>query len=564
MLQKLKLPTIFKTQVQWIEKKQTTILSAAIIITLANIMSSVAGLIRERLLISYFFDTVESRQALEAFQIAFQLPDALFQLMVLGAVSAAFIPIFSQLKKSSDQEAFQMTNSVMTWTIIGFTFIGLIIFTFADQLNLWRTGDQFTADQLIIASQLTRIFLLAQLFFAISNFISGMLQAQQRFILPAIAPIFYNLGIIGGVAVFYSQFGIYSAGIGVLLGAIIHMSIQLPLAVHLGYRFHPSLDLKAPGVKTLFKLMPPRMASYAINEVQNLSLAFFATSMGNLSFLVIRLAMRLMVIPIRLFGVPIGQASLAFLAAETNPENLPKFRSLLIQSLNQVSFVALPATILLLILRVPIVRLVFGTSNLPWETTLATAKILAIITISITAQALIQIVIRAFHALNDTKTPFYVTLITVLIYLLGTSFFVFLTPYGFIGIAIMISLTAIAEFLIAIWLLHKKSKQIIVKDLYFPQFKMMIAAFLMAIFLYLPFRILDQIIFETSRTIELIALTVVTSTIGLLAYIYFASLLNVQELQYLSKTISSLSKWKKTLSKSPEIITDTNPDEGIL
>lgn len=562
MLQRIKLPKLFQNQTRWLERQQTTILSAALIITLANILSSIAGLVRERLLISYFFDTPDSRQALEAFQIAFQLPDTLFQLMVLGAVTASFIPIFSQLKKKDDAAAFAMTNSVMTWILLVFTLVGSVIFVFAEQLNSWRTGAQFTPEQLVIASQLTRMFLVAQLFFAVSNFLSGMLQAQQRFIIPAIAPIVYNLGIIAGVVLFYSRFGIYAAGLGVLLGAILHMLMQVPLAWQLGFRFHFSLNWRVPGVKKLFSLMPPRVASYAVSEVQTLSLAFFATSMGNLSFLMIRLAMRLMVIPIRLFGVPIGQASLAFLAAETDQESVPKFRSLLIQSLNQVTFVALPASILLLILRIPIVRLVFGTSNLPWETTLATGKVLAILALSITAQALVQTLVRAFHALNDTKTPFYITAATVLAYFVGSAFFVFFTPYGFLGIATMVSVSALLEFALCLWFIHRKTGQIMTKQLLVPQVKMVGAAFLMAIFLYLPFRILDEVVFETSRTVELIALTITTATIGMLAYLYFASLFNVHELQLLSKAFSSLSRWRGTLSKSPEIIVEPS-DEGV-
>lgn len=563
MLRRLKLPTIFQSQAKWLERSQTTILSAALIITFANILSSVAGLVRERLLISYFFDTLESRQALEAFQIAFQLPDTLFQLMVLGAVTASFIPIFSQLRKKSEQEAYAMSNVVMSWILLGFIIASSLLFLFSYPLNAWRTGHQFTAQQLQIASQLTRLFLVAQLFFAFSNFLSGMLQAQRRFVIPALAPIIYNLGIILGVIFLTASFGIYAAGIGVLIGAICHMLIQLPFAYRLGFRFRPSLNWRLPGVMKLFKLMPPRIATYAVNEVQTLSLAFFATTMGNLSFLMIRLAMRLMILPIRLFGVPIGQASLAFLAAETSEADLARFRSLLIQSLNQVSFVTLPAAILLLILRVPVVRLVFGSSNLPWENTVATGKVLAILALSISAQALVQILVRAFHALNDTKTPFYVTIITIIVYLLGCSFFVFLTPYGFLGIAFMITLTAFLEFGTSLILLHGKIGSLLGREFYRPQLKMLTATFLMAIFLYLPFRVLDELIFETSRTIELLALTLVTSTIGMLAYLFFASLLEIHELRIFSQAFDSIAKWRGGLTKTPEMIAETNVDDGL-
>jgi len=143
--------------------------------------------------------------------------------------------------------------------------------------------------------------------------------------------------ILIGVFLFSSQLGIYSAGVGVIIGAFIHMAVQLPFVIKLGFRFKPSLSLSFPGVKQFFSLMPARLLTVGINELQNLALGFFATSLGNLSFVVIRLALRLMTIPIRLFGVPISQASLPFLSAQATKENLNRFASLVTKSLHQIA-----------------------------------------------------------------------------------------------------------------------------------------------------------------------------------------------------------------------------------
>ena len=563
MFGRFKLPTLLSNNTKWLERQQTTILSAALIIGVANIISSIAGLIRERLLISYFFDTPNSRQALEAFQIAFQIPDALFQLLVLGAVSASFIPIFTQLKKTNSKTAFASASVIMNFVLLVFILISLIIFIFAEPLTLFRTGSGFTPEQLTIAVKLTRIMLFAQFFFAISNFLSGILQSYQRFIVPALAPILYNFGIILGVALFSHSLGIYAAGIGVIIGALLHMAIQLPFAYLLGFRFTFSFNLLSPGVKKLFSLMPPRFATYAINELQELSLGFFATTLGNLSFFVIRLALRLMTIPIRIFGVPIGQASLSFLSEESTDEDYNRFRSLLTQSLNHVAFLAFPASMLLLILRIPIVRLVFGASNLPWETTVATGRVVALISLSVVAQALVQLLIRGFHALNDTKTPLFVTIITAVVYLVGCWYFVFFTEMGLLGIGLVILITAFLEMLLCLYLLDRKIGHIITKEFLIPQAKIMLASFFMAVFLYLPFRILDELIFNTSKTIELIGLTVSTSSIGLLVYLYFSALLNVRELQLVKTTFSSLDRWRKTLSRTTEVLSEPTNDDGL-
>ncbi|HCC84581.1 MAG TPA: murein biosynthesis integral membrane protein MurJ, partial [Candidatus Pacebacteria bacterium] len=433
------LARIFKNNAQWLEQQQRSILSAALIITVANILSSASGLVRERLLISYFFDSPESQKAYEALQVAFQIPDSLFQLIVLGAVSAAFIPTFAALKKKTEAEAYHVASAVMTLTVLVFGFFSLLVLIFVEPITRFRTGAAFTPEQLQIVVQLTRVMLLAQFFFAISNFLTGILQSYQRFIIPAIAPVLYNLGIVVGVILFSGQLGIYSAGVGVVLGALMHMLVQLPLVRKLGFRWRFSLDWRHASVRRILKLMPPRLLTVGITEFQDLALTFFATTIGNLSFAIINLGLRLMAIPIRLFGVPISQASLPFLAEESEDGSKHQFNHLVIQALHQIAFFALPAAVLLLILRIPIVRLVFGTDNFPWKTTLMTGRVVAIMAISIAAQAMTQLLIRVFHALKDTMTPFAVTLLTVGLYLVICMGVVYGTQFGVMGLAVATS-----------------------------------------------------------------------------------------------------------------------------
>lgn len=543
----------------WLEKQQNSILSAAAVITVANVLSSLSGLIRERLLISQFFSTIVSQQAYEAFQVAFQIPDMMFQLIILGAVSAAFIPVFTQLKRDHDEKtALQMSSTTMTILLLIFLVASIVVAFFAHPITAWRTGHEFTAEQVNITANLTQIMLIAQLFFAVSNFLTGMLQAYQRFIIPAIAPVLYNLGILIGVFLFSSQLGIYSAGVGVIIGAFIHMVIQLPLALKLGFRFKPSLSLSFPGVKQFFTMMPARLLTISVTELQNLSLGFFATSLGNLSFVVIRLALRLMTIPIRLFGVPIGQASLPFLSAQSGNKNLSGFTSLVTKSLHQIAFFAYPASVLLLILRIPFVRLIFGAHNFPWETTIITGKVVAIVSVSIGAQAMVQLLVRAFHALKDTRTPFFITLGTTVFYLLSSWYFVFQTNWGITGIAISTALAAFIELILCVMLLKNKLPKFTKSALWLPQIKILTASFFMAVFLYLPFKILDELVFNTSKVVELIGLTITTGTIGLLVYIYFSALFEVKELKLFADLITKFGPWRKLLEKTREVIVETS------
>lgn len=558
------LPKLFSNNNNWLEKQQTTILSAAIIITIANIGSSLSGLIRQRLLIGSFFNTQESQEAFEALLVAFQIPDFLFQLVILGALSAAFIPVFTSIKKVDEKEAFEMSAVVINILLVVFVLFSSIAFIFAEPLTAWRTGDAFTPSQITIAANLTRIMLFAQVFFALSSFFSAILQSYQRFIMPSIAPILYNVGIVLGVYVLYPWLGIYSAGAGVVFGAFIHMLIQLPLALKLGFKFNWSFNINKTGVKQLFTLIPARVTTIAVTELQNLGLGFFATSIGNLSFVIIRLATTLVTIPIRLFGVPISQASLPFLSEESQEKNVERFKKLVVQSLNQIAFLALPASMLILILRIPIVRLAFGTRNFPWPTTVQTGWAVGIISLSITAQAMVQLLIRSFHAMKDTRTPLIVTLVTVVSYLVGCSLVVYFTELGVLGIAMVTSIVAFIELFLFVFLLNNKIRVFDTKEFWIPQSKMIVASFLMAVFLYLPFRVLDQLVFNTTKTIELIALTLTTGTIGMLVYLYFAALFNVKELALLSSVLNSFNLWKKPVRPTPEVVVETSMEDDTI
>ena len=448
---KITISKLLNSNTKWLEKQQTSINSAAAVIALANILSIASGFIRTRTILSYF-----SEEVVTAWRLAFQIPDMLFQLLIFGALSASFIPIFLSIKKDHDQKsAFKMSSIVLNILMIAFALASLVVYIFAEPLTMMRIGDKLSIDQLTMVINLTKIMLLAQIFFTVSNVMTGILQSYKRFIIPSIAPIIYNLGIIIGIATFHNSIGIYSAGIGVVLGALMHMAVQIPLAVKLGYKPNFSLNIKHPGVKKLFLLSPARFLTIGVVQVQTLALGYFATSIGQLSFLYISYATYLSVFPIRLFGVPLSQAALPFLSQYSGDKQLTKFKDLIIQSLNQISFLAMPTSVLLLILRVPIVRLAFGTDNFSWQSTLTTGKILAILAISITAQAMVQLLIRGFHALKDTKTPLIISILFTSFYLAGSYVVVNYTNFGILGLAIVNSISFMLELLLFMTVFNK-------------------------------------------------------------------------------------------------------------
>ena len=554
---KISITKLLANNTKWLEKQQTSINSAAAIIAMANAFSVVFGFVRTRTVLSYF-----SEEIVTAWTLAFQIPDLLFQLLIFGALSASFIPIFLSLKKSHDSKtAFKMGGIVLNILLIIFTLISVIVFIFAEPLTLLRIGDKLSSDQLSIVINLTRIMLAAQIFFTVSNIMTGVLQSYKRFIIPSLAPIIYNLGIILGVVLFSGRFGIYSAGIGVVLGAFLHMLVQIPLVLKLGFKPTLSINIRYPGVTKLFMLSPARFITIGISQIQTLAIAYFATSIGQLSFLYISYANYLSTFPIRMLGVPLSQAALPFLSQYSKKEELSKFRDLTLQSLHQISFLALPTSVLLLILRIPIVRIAFGTSNFSWTSTVTTGKVLAILAISITAQAMVQLLVRSFHALKDTHTPLFISLIFTIFYLSSAYYVVHYTSLGVVGLAITGAISFVLELFLFILMLNRIVPKFVSKKMVIPQLKMLLASFFMAVFLYLPFRIFDELIFDTTKTIELVGLTITTSTIGGLVYIYFAALFEIKELELVTKTLKSFSeKWKLGIGKTVEFMVETSVD----
>lgn len=548
---------IFTNNTKWLESQQTSINSAAVIIAMANTFSIIFGFARTRIVLSYF-----SEEVVTAWTLAFQIPDLLFQLLVFGAISAAFIPVFLSIQREYDEKtSFKLAGIILNILLVVFGISSVLIYIFAEPLTVMRVGDKISREQIDIVINLTRIMLLAQVFFTVSNIMTGVLQSYKRFILPSIAPVIYNLGIIVGVVLFSNSFGIYSAGIGVVLGAFLHMLVQIPLCLKMGMRLTFSLNIWHPGVIKLFMLSPARFLTIALSELQTLAIAYFATSIGQLSFLYISYATYLSTFPIRTFGVPLSQAALPFLSQHNKKEDVSKFRDLIVQSLNQISFLAMPTSVLLLILRIPIVRLAFGTDNFSWTSTVTTGAILAILAISVTFQAMVQLLIRGFHALKDTHTPLIISIVFTLFYLAGSYAIVHYTSLGIVGLAIVSTVSFILELFLFAIILHKVIKDLISKSLIIPQLKIVLASFFMAVFLYLPFRIFDELIFDTSKTVELIGLTITTGTIGMLVYIYFAALFEIKELDLITKTLDTFSKkWKNSIGRTEEFMVETSVD----
>jgi putative peptidoglycan lipid II flippase len=532
-------------------RKQGTILSAAGIIMLMVLLSRILGLFRDRLLASLF-----SVDELGIYFAAFRLPNLLFELLIMGALATAFIPVFTNyLAKNEKDEGFTMAGYVINLSILVASLLIIPLVIFARPISfLLVPGFSEPERQLMIS--FTRIMLIGQLVpLIIGNFVTGMLQSFQRFLLPALAPIVYNLGIIVGVLLLSKQFGLYAAVWGVVIGAVFYLIIQLPLIWQLGYRHRFKINAKHPGTREVIHLMMPRTLGLAVSQIDTTVDLILASLLGARSITIFTFAQQLQQLPIGLFGTTFAQAALPILSLEGAKKDYIAFKKLLLASLHQILFLVLPASMMLIVLRIPVVRLIFGAARFDWQATVLTGMTLSFFAVSIFAQSIVQLFARGFYALYDTKTPVAIGIVSIVINTVLSIIFVsgFKLPVWSLAVS-----TSIANFVNAallLYYLHKKVGGFDLFALWIPPLKIGIASLATGICLYIPLKLFDRLVFDTTRVFDLLLLTGVASFCGLSVYIFLAWFLDIEEVATFFRLMQKVKRMPRMFfSQNAEII----------
>ena len=536
--------------------RQTNILSAAFIIMVTVILSQILGVLRTRLLFSIFGPS----SILGIYNYASILPDTIFQLTIAAALASAFIPVFSEyLVKGQEEQAHKMASTLLAIGLAVFVVFSLLLAFFAPQiLAIFNGGQNFSKSDMNLMANLMRIVIVGQLIYIVGTFFSVMLQSYNHFFIPGIAAAFYNVGIIIGILLFQQSFGIYAAPLGIILGALIFVLLQVPLARKVGFSFVPSYDfLKTRGLNRVFMLMWPRTIQVGVQQIGTIILAAIIAFMAQpgRTNLLFDSAKTLMFAPVSLIGLSIAQAAFPVLSREKN--NLEDFKITFITSFNQMMYLILPASVIMLVLRIPIVRLAYGADKFDWPATVLTGHILAFLALSIFAQALIVLFYRAFYALHDSFTPLIVSaLSTVLLIVLGY-YFVIIRNMGIESIALAFTSANVLQLIILIILLDRKVGGFPKALLFWPPLKIIVATFFTGISLYIPIKLLDQLVFDTTRTMNLVFLTGISSLIGLSFYLFLTWLFNVKEASTFLLIFKKIGNWREVLGKSEESIDGT-------
>lgn len=541
----------FQNSWRLVSVRQTNIFSAAAFIFVAVLFSAVLGLIRTRLLSAYF----GASRSLDIYYAAFRIPDFLFQLLVMGALSAAFIPVFTSLNSDGKKsQAYDFANTAINFGAIIFLIFNTIVFFFSGEIcRLLAPG--FSTGDISRMAVLTKIMVSAQIFFIIGNFITGILQSYNHFFLPAIAPIFYNVGIIIGILLLSPSFGIYGPAIGVVIGTFLFLAVQLPLVFKMGYKYAPIFNFRNTHFIEAIRLMIPRTISLGVSQIEFTADLMIASLLVAGRYTIFNFALILMGLPIRLFGASIGQASLPTLSHLFFQKNFVEFSEILKTSLKQIFFFVIPLTVLIAVLRVPFVRLAFGASAFSWNSTVLTGKTLALLSLGILGQSATQILMRAFYAAKNTKSPLFLSLIGVFINVFFSVLFVLILHFDVLGLALSTSISSIILAILLLIVLVKQKIFINSHDLYRDATKIIFAGIIMAIFTYVPMKILDKLVFDTARTINLLILTISVSLWGMLAYGFVCYKFKVAELKIFFGLITKIGNWKKNLGEQTEIVT---------
>lgn len=523
-----------------LHRRQNSILSASLVLAITFGVSAILGLFRSRFLYARFFNCCVLD--LDAYNAAFRLPDLIFKLLVTGALSASFIPVFTSHLHQDRKKAYEMASAVINLLLLIFIVASIIVFIFAKPFSE-AVAHGFTPYQINLMASLTRILLLAQIFFLVSNFFTGILQVNQIFLVPALSPIIYNIFIIFSILALSPKFGIYGVVYGTVVGAFFHLAIQIPSLRHLKFKYTFTFNRQLAGVKEIIKLMIPSSLSIGLGEIENTATLFFASTLAAGSISLLNLALQLVYLPSRIFSTTVGQASLPTLSKNVARNEMDKFRETVRRTISQSLFIAFPVTALVLVERVAIVRIAFGARQFPWVATLLTAKTLAFLLPAIILQAVIQILIRSFYAFHDTRTPLLISLVSLIASVSASYYFVTFTSLGIVGLAISDSLGNFIQFFWLFSVFIHRIDGVGWNKTYFHFFKIFLASLGMGIVSWLSLRFLDNSVFNTSRTIDLIILSTLSCSAGLLSFIAFAKLLALEELADYSRHFSKFKSF---------------------
>ncbi len=381
------------------------IAKAAMLVMALFVVSRVFGLVRE-MVVGALFGT---SAAYDAYQAAARIPEMIFLVVAGGALGSAFIPAFADhMAKEDHAGAWRLASAIVNLALIVLTVTAGLTAVFAPVLVRTVIAPGFDPPQQALTARLLRLMLLSPIIFGASGIVMGALNAHQHFLLPALAPSVYNLSIIGGALLLGPRLGVMGMAVGVVVGAALHLLVQVPGLMRYGARYIPTLGLDDPSVREVGRLMAPRVLGTAVIQLNFVVNNSLASMMGEGAVSAINYAWLLMMLPQGVFAQAVGTAAFPTFAEQVARGERDEMRSTLVATLRAVFFLSIPATVGLLVLGRPLVGLLFERGAFEAGSTEAVTWALAFYALGLVGYAGLEIVARAFYALHDTLTPVWV------------------------------------------------------------------------------------------------------------------------------------------------------------
>lgn len=427
--------------------RSRTVAGAATLVAIGFLGSRLLGALRAVVIADQFGTSAE----LDAFFVAQRLPELVFQVLAGATLASAFIPVYARyVTRRGEEEAWRLASIVLNVVLLATIALAAVMLVFAEWIVPAMApglGEE-TGTQQELREQaifLTRVMLVSPILFAVSGMITGMLNANRHFLLPAFAPMLYNLAIIVGALVLSEDLGVEALAIGVIVGSGLHLVVQLPALVAAGARLRPTLNLRDPGAREVLRLMGPRMIGLAALQINFVVLTFFASFLGDASISALNFAWLILLFPVGVFGMSLAMAIFPALAERAATGGAREVSSMIGRALRFTLLLSVPATVGLILLREPLVRALLEHGSFDASATDLVSKALLFYAIALAAHTSIEIISRGFYALGDTRTPVTFAVASMLINVVLAA--VLVGPFEIEGLAAALSVATIVEAL---------------------------------------------------------------------------------------------------------------------
>ncbi len=520
--------------------KQGGMFSSALILAVMIVTSSIFGFLRYRILAGFF-----NKEELDIYFASFRIPDLVFEILITGALTSSFIPIYIKFQKSKQELSVNISSIINLISLILFVFV-LVIFIFLDKIIILITPgfDPKKTAEVVFYS---RLLLIGQLpFLVFGNFLTGIGQANKIFLVTSLAPIVYNLTVIISTILFTKSLFLLAPILGVTTGAFLFFAIQLPLLISGEFSYQPVIKI-TQGLKDFFRIVVPRVFTVVIAQIDATVDLTLTTLLGGGAYTIFYLAQRLQLLPISVIGIAFGQASLPYLSEICEDKKFDDFKKIITDSILNLFFLTIPIMSFFIFARTPLIRLFFGGRKFDWEATVQTAITLSYFSFSLPFHTIYYFLTRCFYAILDSKTPFFISLFSILLNAALSTIFIIVLKLPVWSLAISFSLSITLNVLLLLLILDRKLNGLGFKAVIFESLKIVLATLIASIFAYYLMKLLDGLVFDTSRTINVFFLLASGLTLYLLLYSFLSWILNIKEIYLISKFLLKAKEYQRKI-----------------